>query len=122
MRKRERVPKRSNRLSHRHARACRGCHYSEEIANLIGIRATIDLLRKAEMAGRIVMNSFRERSRMLGILRLAAFAISVFVVLDTHGTGRSQDAGQAPARAVELDDWKVDPMRGPTFQIGRAHV
>ena len=59
------------------------------------------------------MNSFRERSRMLGILRLAAFAISVFVVLDTHGTSRSQEAGQAPTRAVELDDWKVDPMRGP---------
>src|SRR5215472_7311761 len=65
------------------------------------------------MAGSIVMTSFRESSRTLGTLRLAAFAIPVFVVLGTHGTSRGQEAAQAPTRTVELDDWKVDPMRGP---------
>ena len=43
------------------------------------------------------MKSFKERSHAFGILRLAAFAIPVFVVLGTHGTSRSQEAGQAPA-------------------------
>jgi Family of unknown function (DUF6282) len=52
-------------------------------------------------------------SRAFGILRLAAFALPVVVVLGTHGTSRGQEAGQASTGAVELEDWKVDPMRGP---------
>jgi uncharacterized protein DUF6282 len=59
------------------------------------------------------MKSFNKKSRTFGILRLAAFAIPAFVVLGTCNASRSQEASQAPTRAVELDDWKVDPMRGP---------
>jgi hypothetical protein len=63
------------------------------------------------MQGRIVMKSFKEST--FGMLRLAAFPILAFVVLGTCNASRGQEASQAPARATALDDWKVDPMRGP---------
>jgi len=59
------------------------------------------------------MKSFRETARAFGVWRFAAMAIPLCVVLGAYGTGRGQDAGQAQTRAAELDDWKVDPMRGP---------
>src|SRR6266446_385401 len=62
--------------------------------------------RKTKIAGRIVMKSFEERTRAFRLLRLIALAIPLCVVLGAYGISRAQDAGQ-------LDDWKVDPMRGP---------
>ncbi len=52
------------------------------------------------------MKSFEERTRAFRLLRLIALAIPLCVVLGAYGISRAQDAGQ-------LDDWKVDPMRGP---------
>src|SRR5260370_10092686 len=62
--------------------------------------------RKTKIAGRTVMKSFEERRRAFGIFRLAALPIPLCVVLGAYGTSRAQDAGQ-------LDDCKVDPLRGP---------
>jgi len=63
------------------------------------------------------MKRFTEKSRMFGMLGLAAIAIPLGIVLGTYGTSRgqeaSQQAGQGLTKAAELDDWKVDPMRGP---------
>jgi hypothetical protein len=59
------------------------------------------------------MKTFTEKSRGFGMLGLAALAIPLCVVLATYGTGRSQEAGQGLTKAAELDDWKIDPMRGP---------
>lgn len=59
------------------------------------------------------MSSFKEKSPALAMLRLATIAIPIFVILGTSGTSRGQEAGQASTGAVELEDWKVDPMRGP---------
>ncbi len=52
------------------------------------------------------MKSFEERMRAFRLLRLIALAVPLCIVLGAYGTSRAQDAGQ-------LDDWKVDPMRGP---------
>jgi hypothetical protein len=56
-------------------------------------------------------------SRMFGMLGLAAVAIPLCVVLGSYGTSRGQEAGAAgaagAAKTAELDDWKVDPLRGP---------
>jgi hypothetical protein len=59
------------------------------------------------------MIRFTEKSRAFGLLGLAAVAIPLCVVLGTYGTSRGQEAGQGLTQAAELDDWKVDPMRGP---------
>jgi len=59
------------------------------------------------------MKRFTETSRAYGLLGFAAFAVPLCVILGTHGTSRGQEAGQASAAAAVLDDWKVDPMRGP---------
>ena len=59
------------------------------------------------------MRSFKKKLRTFGMLRLAAFPVLAFVVLGTYDASRGQEASQAPTRAAELDDWKVDPMRGP---------
>ena len=59
------------------------------------------------------MKRFKKKSRTLGMLRIAAFAIPAFVVLGTCNASRGQEASQLPTRAAELEDWKVDPMRGP---------
>jgi len=56
------------------------------------------------------MKSFKESSRMFRILRLVAFAIPAFVLAGTPSTSRGQEQ---VTKAAELDDWKVDPMRGP---------
>jgi uncharacterized protein DUF6282 len=50
-------------------------------------------------------------SRTFTMLGLAAVAIPLCVVLGSYGTSRGQDAGLT--KAAELDDWKIDPMRGP---------
>src|SRR5215470_14880414 len=65
------------------------------------------------MAGRIIMKYLARSSRAFEVLRLAAFALPVVVVLGTHGTSRGQEASQTSTGAAVLDDWKVDPMRGP---------
>src|SRR5258707_7112676 len=52
------------------------------------------------------MKSFEESTRAFRLLRVIALAIPLCVVLGAYGISRAQDAGQ-------LDDWKVDPMRGP---------
>src|SRR5216683_7138835 len=57
------------------------------------------------------MKRFTEKSRAYGMLGLVAFGIPLCVVLGT--TSHGQDASQALTKAAELDDWKVDPMRGP---------
>jgi hypothetical protein len=59
------------------------------------------------------MERLKPKSHRFGMLRIAAFAIPVFVVLGICSSSRSQEAGQAPAAAAPLDDWKVDPLRGP---------
>ena len=54
--------------------------------------------------------------RGLDLLGLAATAIALCLVLGTDSTGRAQEAGAnqaGPNPAAQLDDWKVDPMRGP---------
>src|SRR5260370_20580948 len=62
--------------------------------------------RKTKIAGRTVVRTSEERARAFGLLRLSALAIPLCVVLGAYGTSRAQDAGQ-------LDDCKVDPLRGP---------
>jgi len=52
------------------------------------------------------MKGLQERPRVFGPWRLAAVAMPLCALLGAYGTGLAQDAGQ-------LDDWKVDPMRGP---------
>ena len=59
------------------------------------------------------MKNFETSSRVRGISRFAAFAIPLCLILGVYGTSRAQEAGQAPARAADLEDWKVDPIRGP---------
>jgi hypothetical protein len=59
------------------------------------------------------MKSFKESLCAFGMLRIAAFAIPVFVVLGACNASHGQDAGQSLTKATELEDWKVDPMRGP---------
>src|SRR6266853_4533498 len=59
------------------------------------------------------MKNFTGKSRALGMLGLAAIAIPLCMVLGTYGTSRGQEAGQGLTKAAELDDWKVDPTRGP---------
>src|SRR5262249_25023014 len=49
---------------------------------------------------------FEERMRAFGLLRITALAILLCVPLALSGTSRAQEAGQ-------LDEWKVDPLRGP---------
>src|SRR5260370_7918296 len=61
--------------------------------------------RKTKIAGRIVMKNFEEGTRAFGLLRFTALAIPLCVLVGA-ATSRAQDAGQ-------LDDWKVDPLRGP---------
>ena len=57
------------------------------------------------------MRGFTNTSRTLTMLGLAVVAIPLGIVLGSYGTSRGQDAGLT--KAAELDDWKVDPMRGP---------
>src|SRR5258708_24758651 len=52
------------------------------------------------------MKSLEESRGAFRLLRVIAVAIPLCVVLGAYGTSRAQDAGQ-------LDDWKVDPLRGP---------
>src|SRR5258708_37633178 len=52
------------------------------------------------------MKSFEESTRAFRLLRPIALAFRLGVVRGAYGTSRAQDAGQ-------LDDWKVDPLRGP---------
>ena len=59
------------------------------------------------------MKRLTNKPRTFAMPRLATFVIPLFAVLATHGTSHGQEAGQAPAAAAQLDDWKVDPMRGP---------
>jgi hypothetical protein len=59
------------------------------------------------------MRGFAYTSRTFGAFGFAAFAIPLCVVLGTLGTSRGQEAGQGLTKPAELDDWKVDPMRGP---------
>ena len=63
------------------------------------------------------MRGFKKRARAFEVLRLAAVAFPVVVILGSHGTSRGQEAGQASTGAVELEDWKVDPLRGPVDRI-----
>jgi len=57
------------------------------------------------------MKRFKNKSRAFGLLRIAALAIPACVLVT--GTTRAQDASQAPTAAAALDDWKIDPLRGP---------
>ena len=57
------------------------------------------------------MKRFKNKSRAFGLLRIAALAIPACVLVT--GTTRAQDASQAPTAAAVLDDWKIDPLRGP---------
>ena len=59
------------------------------------------------------MKSFKVTSRVFGVSRIAAFAIPLCLILGVYGASHAQEASQAPAGAASLEDWKVDPMRGP---------
>jgi len=52
------------------------------------------------------MKRFQEGTRAFGLWRLTALAVALCALVGAYGTSLAQDASQ-------LDDWKVDPMRGP---------
>src|SRR4029077_8367428 len=55
-------------------------------------------------AGRIVMKCFEERTSAFGLWRLATLAIPLCVFIGLSTANGAEDG---------LDDWKVDPLRGP---------
>jgi hypothetical protein len=50
------------------------------------------------------MKSFQRSTRGFGLWRVAALAIPLCVFIGLSTTSRAEDG---------LDDWKVDPLRGP---------